>query len=200
MTGQDKKNTSQVSLLHFTHRREWRDWLQKHFSREKEIWLIHYKKHTGKSSMPYEDAVEEAICFGWIDSLVKRLDSDKFCRKFTPRTDRGKWSELNKKRAKKMIKEGKMTEAGLAKIDLAAWKRQAGKGSVSERRTFSLSAEMETELKKNKTAWEHFSALAPSHKRNYIGWIMSAKKEETRRRRFREAVSLLEKNKKLGLK
>ncbi|MBN1272915.1 MAG: YdeI/OmpD-associated family protein [Candidatus Aminicenantes bacterium] len=197
---QDKKGKRTVSVLHVKNRNEWRTWLEKHFEREKAVWLIFNKKHTGKPCVPYEDAVEEAICFGWIDSIVKRMDEKRFCRKFTPRTNTGKWSQLNKMRAKKMMKEGKMIEAGLDKINLEAWEKDAGKSSVSARPTFSLSAEMEKELKKNKKAWANFNTLASSHKRNYIGWIMSAKKEETRQRRFKEAVSLLAKNKKLGLK
>ena len=200
MEGQRMPGKKTVSSINVKNRNESRDWLEKHFDKEIAVWLIFNKKHTGKPGISYEDAVEEAICFGWIDSIVKRMDEKQFCRKFTPRTNTGKWSALNIKRAKKMMKEGRMTETGLAKIDLEAWEKKAGKSSASAGPTFSLSAEMEKELKKNNKAWVYFNALAPSHKRNYIGWIMSAKKEETRQRRFKEAVSLLAKNKKLGLK
>ena len=97
-----------------TTRAAWRQWLEKNHTASKEIWLIYFKKHTGEPRIPYDDAVEEAICFGWIESLIKRIDDEKLCQKFTPRTNIKQWSELNKKRARRMINEKKMTEAGLA--------------------------------------------------------------------------------------
>lgn len=101
--------------LYVTDRDAWRAWLEKNYDTEKEIWLIYYKKHTGKPRIPYDDAVEEALCFGWIDSTVKRVDDEKFAQKFTPRKNKSNWSDLNKKRAKKMIREGRMTKAGFLK-------------------------------------------------------------------------------------
>ncbi|UCC32844.1 MAG: hypothetical protein JSW53_03315, partial [Candidatus Bathyarchaeota archaeon] len=88
--------------LYVTNRDEWRSWLEKNHEAEKEVWLIFYKKHVGKPSVPYEDAVEEALCFGWIDSIIKKIDEKKFVRKFTPRKSSSRWSELNRKRAQKM--------------------------------------------------------------------------------------------------
>lgn len=105
--------------LYVKSRDEWRSWLQNNHAAEKEIWLIYYKKHTGKPRIPYDDAVEEALCFGWIDSIVKRIDDEKYIQKYTPRKDKSIWSELNKKRTEKMIKQGRMTEAGLIKIQKA---------------------------------------------------------------------------------
>ena len=247
--------------LYVTNREEWRAWLTKHYQSETEVWLIYYKKHTGRPRISYDHAVEEALCFGWIDSIVKRIDDQKFAQKFTPRTDSTKWSELNKRRLRKLIREGRMTEAGLAKIDPAmlgeeaeakrskgdldiprfmkqalmangkAWenfrnltpsRRQAyirlildaKKEETRERRlreAVSLLEQSKGELDDiprfvkqtlmaSPRAWEYFQSLAPSYRRHYIGWIMHAKKEETRDRRMREAVSLLEQNKKLGLK
>ena len=95
---------------------EWRDWLEKNHNVAKEVWLLLYKKHTGKPSIPYENAVEQALCFGWIDSIVRRIDDEKHAQKYTPRRKRSIWSELNKTRANRMMKQGLMTEAGLAKI------------------------------------------------------------------------------------
>jgi uncharacterized protein YdeI (YjbR/CyaY-like superfamily) len=161
--------------------------------------LIYYKKHTGKPIIPYDEAVEEAICFGWIDGIVKRIDDEKYARKFTPRTENSRWSELNKKRAKKMIAAGKMTEAGLQKIEEA--KRNGIWSQTStQRKRFELSPEFEKILKSNKIAWHNFNNLAPSYKKNYIGWVMSAKREETIKHRFNEVLRCLEQNKKLGLK
>ncbi|MGB2982026.1 MAG: hypothetical protein WBC77_12350, partial [Candidatus Zixiibacteriota bacterium] len=99
--------------LYVTNRDDWRAWLRKNHSSQKEVWLIYYKKHTGKPRIPYDDAVEEALCYGWIDSTIKRIDEEKYAQKFTPRSEKSNWSELNKRRAKKMIREGRMTQAGL---------------------------------------------------------------------------------------
>src|SRR6184192_690748 len=111
--------------LYVTSREEWRAWLTKHYQAETEVWLIYYKKHTGQPRISYDDAVEEALCFGWIDSIVKRIDDEKFAQKFTPRRDGSKWSALNKRRLRKLVREGQMTEAGLAKVDLVTLREKA---------------------------------------------------------------------------
>ena len=100
--------------LYVPTREEWRAWLTKHHESESEVWLIYYKQQSGRPRIPYDDAVEEALCFGWIDSIVKRLDDEKFAQKFTPRRDRSRWSALNEQRVRKLIKNGRMTEAGMA--------------------------------------------------------------------------------------
>src|SRR5215475_2956878 len=102
-----------------TDRSTWRSWLAANYASKREIWVVFQKKHTGRICMSYEDAVEEALCFGWIDSTVKRLDDDSYARKFTPRTDSTNWSESNKRRIAKCIKEGRMTAIGLAKVAYA---------------------------------------------------------------------------------
>lgn len=247
--------------LYVTNREEWRAWLTEHYKSETEVWLIYYKKHTGRPRISYDDAVEEALCFGWIDSIGKRMDDERFAQKFTPRRDRTKWSALNKRRMRKLIREGRMTEAGLAKIDITmlgeeaeakrsnddpdiprfvkqalmanpkTWENfrnlapsrrrayvqmimDARKEETRERRLREVVSLLEQSRGKlddiplfvkhaliaSPKAWEYFQSLAPSYRRHYIGWIMHAKKEETRERRLREAVSLLEQNKKLGLK
>jgi uncharacterized protein YdeI (YjbR/CyaY-like superfamily) len=184
--------------LYVTSRDEWRAWLAKHHESETELWLIYYKKHTGRPRISYDDAVEEALCFGWVDSIVKKIDDDKFSQKFTPRRDFTKWSALNIQRVRKLIKEGRMTKAGLAKIDLATVReQQAPERTKGDPEIPQL---VKQALMARPRAWENFQKLAPSYRRNYIGWVMAGKKEETRVRRLREAISLLEENKKLGLK
>lgn len=185
--------------LHVTNREDWRQWLEKNHDKEKEVWLIFYKKHTGKPVVPYNDAVEEALCFGWIDSIIKRIDDEKFSRKFTHRKPDSKWSELNKKRVKKMIQQGRMTEAGLALINAA---KKSGKWEqvISQPKELNIPAGIRDALSTNKKAWENFDKLAPSYQRQYVGWITTAKKEETRQRRLKEVVELLTQGKKLGLK
>jgi len=185
--------------LYVTNRDDWCAWLRKNYETKKEVWLIYYKKHTSKPSIPYDDSVEEALCFGWIDNIIKRIDNEKFARKFTPRKGKSKWSEANKKRARKMIKVGKMTEAGLAKI------RETKKSGewfkiASPRKELVIPSYVKETLAKNQKALANFNNLAKSYKRQYVGWITSAKRETTRRRRLAEAIKLLEKNEKLGMK
>jgi len=184
--------------MYVTSRDEWRAWLKNHHASETEIWLIYHKKNSGQPRIPYEHAVEEALCFGWIDSLVKRIDDEKFAQKFTPRRDCTRWSALNKRRVRRLIKEGRMTEVGLAKIDLALLDEEPP--ATSKKGDRGLPRFVKQALIANPKAWKHFQDLAPSCRRNCIAWIMDAKKIETRQRRLREVISLLEQNKKLGLK
>jgi len=185
--------------LYVTNRDDWRRWLRKNHDTKKEVWLIYYKKHTDRPSIPYDNSVEEAICFGWIDNIIKRIDDEKFARKFTPRKAKSKWSELNKKRARKMIEKEKMAEAGLTKIREAKKSGEWFK-TATRRREIVIPAYMKEALAKNEEALTNFNHLAKSYKRQYIGWITSAKRKETRRKRLAEAIKLLEKNEKLGMK
>jgi len=107
-------NTHDVSK-----RDEWRSWLEEHHARTKEVWLVYYRASTGQSSLNYNDSVEEALCFGWIDSIIKKIDHEKYARKFTPRRAGSKWSASNKHRVLRMIEAGLMTPAGMDKVDFA---------------------------------------------------------------------------------
>jgi uncharacterized protein YdeI (YjbR/CyaY-like superfamily) len=249
--------------LYVTSREKWRAWLTTHHQSETEVWLLFYKKHTGRPRISYDHAVEEALCFGWIDSIVKRIDDEKFAQKFTPRREGSKWSALNQRRLHRLIREGRMTEAGRAKVDSVTLSEEppaqssaededrdiplllkqalmahpkAGKSfrrlTPSRRRAYirlildakqaetrerrvrqaislleqstgalgELPRFVRQALLASPKAWENFRSLAPSYRRHYVGWIMHAKQAETRARRLREAVALLEQNKKLGLK
>jgi uncharacterized protein YdeI (YjbR/CyaY-like superfamily) len=188
-----------LKTLYVKNREEWRRWLRKNHDTEKEIWLIHYKKQTGRPCISYDDLVEEALCFGWIDSIVKRIDDERYARKLTPRNLKSKWSELNKGRVARMVAAGRITRAGLAKISFPVMEN--GSLRTEQRRSkLPIPAYLERGLRKNRKAWENFKSLAPSYRRNYVAWITSAKQETTRMRRLSEAVELLEQNKKLGLK
>ncbi len=161
--------------------------------------MIFYKKHTGKPNISYDAAVEEALCFGWIDSIIRRIDDEKFERKFTPRTGKSRWSRLNRQRACRMIREGRMTAAGLIIIRKAK-KNGEWLKNVSGEKEFAMPAFMREALAANTKALDNFNKLARSYKRQYVGWVASAKKEETRQRRLEEALRLLEMNEKLGMK
>jgi uncharacterized protein YdeI (YjbR/CyaY-like superfamily) len=179
--------------LYVTSREEWQAWLTKHYQSETEVWLIYYKKHTGQPRISYDHAVEEALCFGWVDSIVKRIDDEKFAQKFTPRRDWTKWSALNKRRLRKLIREGRMTERGLAKIDLVILGEEPQ--AKQSKGDLDIPPFVKRALMANAKAWENFLNLAPSHRRHYIQWIIDGKREETRERRLRQAVSRLEQSK-----
>ncbi|HYG82145.1 MAG TPA: YdeI/OmpD-associated family protein [Pyrinomonadaceae bacterium] len=186
--------------LYVTTRDAWRAWLEKNHAAATEVWLIYYKKHTGRPRIPYDDAVEEALCFGWIDSIVRRIDEGRYAQKFTPRRDGSQWSELNIKRARKLIKEGRMTRAGLAKVGAEILAGREVSRTESKRHEPAIPQYIEDALKKNRAARENFHNLAPSYRRNYVRWITGAKREETREKRLKESIELLAQNKKLGLK
>jgi uncharacterized protein YdeI (YjbR/CyaY-like superfamily) len=184
--------------LYVSTREDWHAWLEQYHQSESEVWLIYYKAHAGQPSIPYEDSVEEALCFGWIDSIIQKLDDDRYARKFTPRTNTANWSDLNKRRIAKLVREGRMTEAGLAKIeDLPAFLAGPSKEKPKE---LIIPPYIEQVLKEHPLAWENFCHMAPSYRRIYIGWISSAKRQETIDKRLEEAIQRLEQNLPLGMK
>src|SRR5262245_9277658 len=183
--------------LNATDREAWRAWLAENHGSEREVWLIFPKIQTKKVVMSYEDAVGEALCYSWIDSIVQRLDDKSYARKFTPRTDNLRWSELNKRRVAKLIRESRMTEIGLAKVGYSNPEQTRPKPKL---KLWSVPGFIKTALQAQPKAWANFSALAASHQSNYVAWIMTAKREETRQKRLEEAIQLLRENRKLGLK
>ena len=152
-----------------------------------------HKDHTRVKSIPYEEIVREALCFGWIDSLVKRLDDDRYARKLTPRRPTSKWSDINRKRWAELQATGLLASAGLAAAPTK--NTYAPRPAVPE-----LPAYIAKALKTNSQAWEFFRKLAPTDRRDFVVWIHTAKRPETRARRIRESIALLLQGKKLGLK
>jgi uncharacterized protein YdeI (YjbR/CyaY-like superfamily) len=178
-------------------RQEWRAWLAENHAAETEVWLVYYKKHSGKQSISYIESVKEALCFGWIDGLKKRLDDERYMHRFTPRKPNSKWSRTNIALAKELIESGAMTEAGLAAFKK---KRTYDKGFLQAKLQAKLAPEYEQTLKENEKAWDNFKQLAPSYRKNYVAWLQSAKKPETREKRLRELITVLEQGKKPGMK
>jgi uncharacterized protein YdeI (YjbR/CyaY-like superfamily) len=174
-------------------RADWRRWLTKHHASSPGVWLLRHKQHSGVESMPYEDVVREALCFGWIDSLIKRVDDDRYAIKVTPRRPTSKWSDINRKRWKELEAAGLLAAPGLAAAPTG--NTYAPRPSIPE-----LPAYIATALKSNAKAWQHFKALAPRQRRDFVVWIHTAKRPETRERRIRESIALLAAGKKLGLK
>lgn len=188
-----------MNQLYVKNRKDWRKWLKDNHNISKGIWLIYYKKHTRKPRIPYDEAVEEALCFGWIDSTVKRIDDERFMQKFTPRNDKSNWSELNKKRALKLIRQKRMTNAGMYKINTAKKNGEWNKKTETEK-DFVMPSELSQVLSKNKKANDFFNELSPSHQKQYKQWVAGAKRNETRLKRAKEAITLLKKKQKLGMK
>jgi uncharacterized protein YdeI (YjbR/CyaY-like superfamily) len=174
-------------------RKQWRQWLARHHTSSPGVWLIRHKQHTGVASMAYEDVVREALCFGWVDSLVKRLDDDRFAIKVTPRKPTSKWSDINRKRWKELEAAGLLAEPGLAAPPTA--NHYAPRPTIPE-----LPAYIAKAFKTDPRAWRNFQALAATYRRNYVVWIHMAKRRETREKRIRESIDLLSAGKKLGLK
>ena len=179
--------------LEIQDRREWRTWLARHHASSAGVWLLFYKAHTGRQRLAYEDSVREALCFGWIDSLVKRLDDDRYAIKVTPRKPTSKWSDINRKRWNDLKAAGLLAEPGLAAAPTT--NRYAPHAPIPK-----LPAYVAKAFKTSPSAWQHFQALAPTDRRDFVVWIHTAKRPETRERRIRESIAVLAAGKKLGLK
>ena len=167
----------QQELLTFVSRSEWRSWLEENHCTIKEAWLIHFKKLSGRSSITYDEALAEALCFGWIDGKKRSIDAERYAFRFTPRGANSAWSELNITRAKALIRAGKMTAAGLR-----AFKNHKQRKIPPLPET--LPAELQEAFKSHTAAWQNFLAFPPGYRRVCIGWVASAKREETQFRRL----------------
>jgi uncharacterized protein YdeI (YjbR/CyaY-like superfamily) len=176
-----------TKTLHITERKDWRKWLRKHYKSEKEVWLVYYKKATGKPRIEYNDAVEEALCFGWIDSIVKSLDKDRSAQRFSPRKTGSKYSPANKERLRNLLKQRKVIKEVRETL-----------GDLAEEK-FVIPKDILRELKANKEAWKHFQKLSDAYKRIRIGFIEGARKRPDEfKKRLRYFIKMTEKNKQFG--
>jgi uncharacterized protein YdeI (YjbR/CyaY-like superfamily) len=172
---------------------QWRRWLENNHKSSAGVWLVYHKDHTGVSCIGCDESVNEALCFGWVDRLIKRLDEDRYARKFTPRSPTSKWSESNRKRWAELKEAGLLSAAGL---------RAAPTDHTYARRPEipDLPSELLEALDRNPKARKFFHQLTPTYRRHFVMWIHMAKRPETKERRIRESVALLAAGKKLGLK
>lgn len=173
-------------------RAKWRAWLRKHHRARREIWLIYYKKGSGKPRVEYDDAVEEALCYGWIDSTVKTIDADRYAQRFSPRKPGSNWSRPNLERIKRLVAAGLMTPAGAALLPSA---REARMFDAKHEKRVSgpttAPPALAAALRANEKAAAFWKALAPGYRRLYVRWATEAKKAETRERRVKKIVGLL---------
>lgn len=179
--------------------KQWRAWLKKHHKTAKEIWLVYYKKHSPKPRISYNDAVDEALCFGWIDSTVKTLDKDRYCQRFSPRRKGSPCSEMNKHRAMRMIREKRMTPAGLAALEGTLGKTaKVHQGKIHHTAPLKVPSYVEKALKKAK-ARANFQKLPLPYKRIRVGWITATRKPDVRKTRLRYFVKMTAQNKRFGM-
>jgi len=164
---------------------DFRKWLAKNHKKEKRIAIILYKRHTGKPTPTHRELIEEAICFGWIDTIIKRLDDDRFIRNFTKRNDNSNWSKNTMSYAKQLIKQRRMTGEGLKYYKLGL-KKPTQDHLIPKNPDIPI--ELKEALSKNKKAEENFNNFPPSSKRMFYRWLLSGKQEETRKKRIKKII------------
>lgn len=173
-------------------RAEWRAWLEQNYGRDEGVWLVRFKKHAGERYVSYDDAVEEALCFGWIDSLPRKLDADRTMLWMAPRKAGSGWSRANKERVERMIAEGKMTPSGLEKI--AAAEADGSWNALDAVENLEIPPDLAAAFAQYDAAQDNFEAFPRSVKRGILEWIASARREVTRARRVEETARLAQDN------
>lgn len=173
-------------------RQAWRDWLAENHAKAQNIWLVIYKKQSGTPSVYYDEAVDEALCFGWIDSSIKKNDQNSYLQFFAKRNPKSNWSRVNKEKVAQLTTAGLMAEAGKAMVE---WAKKTGTWTaLDEVENLTLPADLQTALEANTTAQHFFEAFPRSAKRGILEWLFNAKRAETRQKRITEIVRLAEKN------
>lgn len=181
--------------LYVTNRRAWRSWLSRHHKNATAIWLVSFKKHTKKPSIPYNDAVEEALAYGWIDSIEKSIDKDSYAQRYSPRRPGSNWSEMNKERVRRLNKAGKMTRAGLAAMEDAP----KAKSRVSRSRDV-IPSDILKRLREDRQTWQNFQRFPSSYKRIRVGWIDAARMRPVEfEKRLRYFLKMTNQNKRFGM-
>jgi uncharacterized protein YdeI (YjbR/CyaY-like superfamily) len=167
---------------------EFRAWLEKHHATATEVLVGFHKKGTGQPSMTWTESVREALCFGWIDGIRRSLGDEAYTIRFTPRKPRSNWSSLNVRHVEELIREGRMTAAGLAAYEARTAER-TGVYAFEQRHSARLDAEQEDQFRANPKAWEFFQAQPVSYRQTAVFWVVSGKREETRARRLRALIA-----------
>ncbi len=180
----------------------WRRWLRAHHEKDRFVWLVFLKGDKKDDGISYGDALDEALCWGWIDTMVRRIDDERYARKFTQRVNATKWSDTNVARLRRLLAEKRMQPPGLALVSPETLRKAKGaaKKNATKKSAATLPEELERALAKNAKARKFFESLAPSYRRNYVAWVAAAKQSATRARRAREAAQRLAKGEKTLLK
>lgn len=167
-----------------TSRTDWREWLLKNHQSQQSVWLVYYKASSEVTSLSWSEAVDEALCFGWIDSTRRPIDSEKFMQYFSKRKAKSNWSRINKDKVKALIDQGRMTEAGYKSIEVA--KENGSWEILDEIEALVIPEDLKKELANHKGAFEYFDSLSKSNKKLLLHWVLSAKRPETRQKRIAE--------------
>jgi uncharacterized protein YdeI (YjbR/CyaY-like superfamily) len=183
--------------LCFADSRGWRAWLEKNHSAQSEIWLLHSKKGGHRDCLELQEGVDEALCFGWIDSRLVTIDKEHFALRYTPRRPDSVWSRRNRERAEKLIESGRMTEAGLAIIE-AAKRRGTWQAAYTDRERVAVPPELTNALSLNVDAMANFAGFPISSQNMYVRWVMAAKTDRTLARRIAEVVRRSSANERTG--
>jgi uncharacterized protein YdeI (YjbR/CyaY-like superfamily) len=171
---------------------EWRKWLEQNHSTEKSVWLIIYKKDSDTPSVTYDEAVDEALCFGWIDSKPNKRDENSFYQFFAKRNPKSNWSKVNKQKIERLLKANKIAPAGLEMIEIA--KQNGIWTALDDVENLIIPKDLQAEFAKYTQAAKNFEAFPRSVKRGILEWILNAKKPETRQKRITETASLAQEN------
>jgi uncharacterized protein YdeI (YjbR/CyaY-like superfamily) len=182
-----------LSRFHPKNRSEWRRWLLENFNSSPGIWIIYFKKNSNEPTIMYDEAVEEALAFGWIDSKVKTLDNDSYIQLFTPRKDNSTWSRINKNRIDKLIKKNLMAPSGLEKVKIA--KKNGSWNILDDVEDLIIPSDLKEEFNHNSGAEKNFYDLTYSTKKQILWWIKSAKRIQTRKKRIKMTIKSLKINK-----
>jgi len=186
IASQIKKDT--IETFYPTSQKKWRQWLQKNHVKKQCIWVICYKKSSNKPTITWSEAVDEALCFGWIDSTRRPIDDEKFMQYFCKRKTTSVWSQINKEKVQRLIKDGLMTPAGMAIIETA--KKNGSWSVLDDAAALKIPADLELKFKTRQKAKKYFLGLSKSDKKNILQWLALAKRDETRKKRIDEVVTL----------
>lgn len=176
-----------MKTLYVFDRRKWRAWLRQHYKTEEEIWLVYYKKGSGRPRIEYNDAVEEALCFGWIDSIIHTIDEKRFAQRFSPRKPKSKYSPANKERLRNLLKKKKVIKEVRESL-----------GNILDEK-FIVAKDILDEIKSNKQAWKHYQKFSSAYRRIRIGFIEGARKRPAEfKKRLAYFIRMTEQNKQFG--
>ena len=184
-----------MNINFFATQQDFRNWLEKHYKTEQELYVGYYKVSSKKPSMTWSESVDQALCFGWIDGIRKTIDHESYCIRFTPRRPNSIWSDINIKKVEELTKAGLMKPEGIKAFSLRKEHQSGIYSHENEHAVFD--ANFENTFKENKIAWEYFSKQAPSYKKVITHWIMSAKQEKTRQARLEKTINSSEQQKRV---
>jgi uncharacterized protein YdeI (YjbR/CyaY-like superfamily) len=185
-----------MNVKHFKTQADFRKWLEKNHDKAQELWVGYYKKATGKQTITYHESLDEALCFGWIDGIRKKVDEESYAQRFSPRKPKSSWSKVNLLKFEKLKKAGLVAPSGFKCFEDRDQKKS---GYSLQDRIETFDPALEKKFRANKKAWDFFQSQSPSNRRNAVFWITSAKQEATRERRLAQLIQICEKGTKFGV-